>query len=121
MGLTGDLEDVPLLDILQIVAFSRKTGLLSVEAGPRAATLVFREGRVIAAVAAGGAGAGPARAAPDEASRQRLVRETIGGAVARLARLREGAFRLELPTETPARMHGTDTAARVLPDGTNPE
>src|SRR5436189_217201 len=30
MSLTGNLEDLPLLDILQIVSFSKKTGYLSI-------------------------------------------------------------------------------------------
>ena len=30
MSLTGNLEDLPLLDILQIVSFSKKTGYLTI-------------------------------------------------------------------------------------------
>ena len=33
LSLTGNLEDLPLLDILQIVSFSKKTGYLSIRAG----------------------------------------------------------------------------------------
>jgi CheY-like chemotaxis protein len=121
MGLQGDLEDIPLLDILQIIAFSRKTGLLAVDGGEGTATLVFREGRVIAAVEKAGGAAPAAPAALDVAARQRWARERIEAAVARLARLRDGAFRFELVAEPPARVDGTDVAPLLLADGINPE
>jgi hypothetical protein len=47
MGLRGRLEDLPLLDILQIVSFSRKTGYLWLEGAQGRGAVLFRDGRVI--------------------------------------------------------------------------
>jgi CheY-like chemotaxis protein len=121
MGLQGDLEDIPLLDILQIIAFSRKTGLLAVDGGPGTATLVFREGRVIAAVDTAGGAVHAAPATLGDAARHRWVRDRIEATVARLARLRDGAFRFDLLAAPPARVEGTDLGPLVLPEGINPE
>src|SRR5439155_1048353 len=46
MSLTGNLEDLPLLDILQIVSFSKKTGYLSIRTGAGEGAIVFRDGFV---------------------------------------------------------------------------
>src|SRR5206468_1888975 len=48
MSLTGNLEDLPLLDILQIVSFSKKTGYLSIRTGAGEGAIVFRDGFVTA-------------------------------------------------------------------------
>ena len=49
MSLTGNLEDLPLLDILQIVSFSKKTGYLSIQAEVGHGAIVFDAGFVVAA------------------------------------------------------------------------
>ena len=49
MSLTGNLEDLPLLDILQIVSFSKKTGFLSIQADVGHGAIVFDSGFVVAA------------------------------------------------------------------------
>ena len=41
MGLNGRLEDLPLLDIVQVVAFSQKTGYLTVATPAGEAAIVF--------------------------------------------------------------------------------
>src|SRR5207249_3384525 len=46
MSLTGNLEDLPLLDILQIVSFSKKTGYLSIRTAAGEGAIVFRDGFV---------------------------------------------------------------------------
>ena len=48
MSLNGNLEDLPLLDILQIVSFSKKTGYLSIRADAGEGAIVFRDGFVVA-------------------------------------------------------------------------
>ncbi len=48
-GLKGRLEDLPLLDILQIVAFSKKTGYLSVEGPLGRGAILFKNGLVLCA------------------------------------------------------------------------
>ncbi|RMF46215.1 MAG: response regulator [Deltaproteobacteria bacterium] len=49
MSLVGNLEDLGLGDILQIVSLSRKSGVLHLRSGDRAGTIVFFNGQVIRA------------------------------------------------------------------------
>ena len=46
MELTGDLSDFPLTDILQILALSRKTGTLALEAGVMNGRIIIEQGRI---------------------------------------------------------------------------
>jgi hypothetical protein len=46
MELTGDLNDFPLTDILQILALSRKTGTLALETGVMNGKIVIEQGRI---------------------------------------------------------------------------
>ena len=52
MSLTGNLEDLPLLDIIQIVSFSKKTGYLSIKMDGGDGGIVFSGGLVVAAFTA---------------------------------------------------------------------
>ena len=47
MSLSGSIEDLPLLEILQVVAYCGKTGYLTVRAPAGEAAVVFRDGRVV--------------------------------------------------------------------------
>ena len=47
MSLTGNLEDLPLLDILQVVSFSRKTGYRTIRSGAGEGAIVFKDGLVV--------------------------------------------------------------------------
>lgn len=49
MSLVGNLEDLGLGEILQIVSLSRKTGVLTINSGGREATVSFRLGQVVRA------------------------------------------------------------------------
>lgn len=49
MSLVGNLEDLGLGEILQIVSLSRKTGILSLTSRGREGTVVFRQGQVVRA------------------------------------------------------------------------
>jgi len=49
MSLVGNLEDLSLGDILQIVSLSRKSGLLVLESRQRQGKIVFRDGQVVRA------------------------------------------------------------------------
>lgn len=49
MSLVGNLEDLGLGEILQIVSLSRKSGVLSLYSGGREGKIVFRQGQVIQA------------------------------------------------------------------------
>ena len=52
MSLMGNLEDLSLPDILQIVSLSRKTGVLTLDRGGEQGKILMREGRVIQTVSA---------------------------------------------------------------------
>ncbi len=121
MSLQGNLEDLPLLDILQIVAFSQKTGFLTVQAAPGEAALVFQRGLIVSSYTWDGRPLDAAVAALPEAKRNALVRERIEVALERLSRLREGSFCFEL-TEEPARViGGRDLSLETLAEGLNPQ
>src|SRR3954447_44665 len=49
MSLVGNLEDLALGEILQIVSLSRKSGILSLQSRERQGRIVFRSGQVIQA------------------------------------------------------------------------
>ena len=49
VGLNGSLEEFSLQDILQILALGQKSGQLSLDTPAGVGTIVFRDGRVVAA------------------------------------------------------------------------
>jgi CheY-like chemotaxis protein len=120
LSLTGNLEDLPLLDIMQIVSFSKKTGYLAIDMEGGKGGIVFREGLVVAAFTAGSpAEAPPADLVPE--SREAFVHSRIVFALERLARLREGAFGFELTEEVPRTLGSRDLAAETLAGGIDPQ
>ena len=121
MSLTGNLEDLPLLDILQIVSFSKKSGYLSIRAGEGQGGIVFREGLVISAFTWGDTPLDPRfEVLPDEA-RQRVIRTRIEIALEQLIRLREGQFSFNLTKVPPIVLGARDVSRETLPLGINPQ
>src|SRR5438093_1709142 len=121
MSLTGNLEDLPLLDILQIVSFSKKTGYLSIRTGAGEGAIVFRDGFVTASFTWDTAPLDPrARTLPPE-QRSRMLRHRIEVALEQLIRLREGQFNFSLSDEAPTRVGARDIVDETLPDGINPQ
>jgi CheY-like chemotaxis protein len=49
MSLVGNLEDLPLADILQIVSLSKRTGILTIETEEGKNVIVFKDGLIISA------------------------------------------------------------------------
>src|SRR5512141_2363336 len=49
MSLVGNLEDLPLADILQIVSLSRRTGILTIETEEGKSIIVFKNGLIVSA------------------------------------------------------------------------
>jgi DNA-binding response OmpR family regulator len=119
MSLTGNLEDLPLLDILQIVSFSKKTGFLSIHTSEGHSAIVFREGFVVSAFSSQTPPPTPAERALPPEGRGRRVRERIETALKQLIRLREGEFNFSLTDEPPALVEGRDVAAETLEHGIN--
>jgi CheY-like chemotaxis protein len=121
LSLNGNLEDLPLLDILQIVSFSKKTGYLAIETEAGSAAIVFRDGFVVASFTWDSLPMDERAASLPEGKREALVRNRIGVALEQLIRLREGQFSFNLTDETPSRLAGRDIAAETLPAGINPQ
>lgn len=114
MSLSGSVEDLPLLEILQVVSFCQKTGHLTVQAPEGQAGVVFRDGRVVSGyiwdVPTAAPGAGEAE-----------VRARIGSVLQRLVRLRDGEFAFNLTEAVPTALGGRDLSAEMLAEGINPE
>jgi CheY-like chemotaxis protein len=121
VALQGNLEDLPLLDIIQIVSFSKKTGYLSIEVEGGDGAIVFREGLVVAAFTADSPPADRRLASLPPEARDKAVRGRIGFALEHLARLREGGFGFELTDDVPGAVGGRDIRLETLARGINPQ
>jgi len=121
VSLNGNLEDLPLLDILQIVSFSKKTGYLAIQAEPGEGAIVFREGLVVASFTWDSLPVDPRAASLPEAKRATLIRERISMALEHLIRLREGQFSFSLTEEIPTAIAGRDITGETLHEGINPQ
>jgi CheY-like chemotaxis protein len=121
LSLTGNLEDLPLLDILQIVSFSKKTGYLGITTSAGDGAIVFRDGFVVAGFAWEQPPL-PARfASLAQAQRQPLIRKRIEMSLEQLIRLREGQFHFSLSDATPKAVGSRDISGETLEDGINPQ
>ena len=121
MALQGNLEDLPLLDIIQIVSFSKKTGYLHVRMEGGDGAIVFREGLVVSAFTANSPAADPRLATLPPGPRDTAVRRRLGFALDELARLREGAFGFELTDAVPETVGKRDIRLETLVGGINPQ
>ena len=121
MALQGNLEDLPLLDIIQIVSFSKKTGYLSIEMEGGQGAIVFLRGLVVSAFTAESPRADPRLGSLAGEAREKAVRSRIGDALAELARLREGGFGFELTDHVPTAVAGRDIRPETLARGINPQ
>jgi CheY-like chemotaxis protein len=120
VSLSGSVEDLPLLEILQVVSFCQKTGCLTVRAPQGEAGVVFDAGRVVTGYAWDVAPL-PPEAPPAGAEREKVVRGRIAGILERLVRLRDGDFAFNLSQEVPLTLAGRDLSGELLPYGINPE
>ena len=121
MALQGNLEDLPLLDIIQIVSFSKKTGYLSIEMEGGDGAIVFLEGLVVSAFTATSPPADPRLGTLPKDARAKAVRSRIGFALEQFARLREGGFAFELTDDVPATVGRRDIRLETLAQGINPQ
>ncbi len=119
MSLNGNLEDLPLLDILQIVSFSRKTGYLTIRTPAGEGAIVFRDGFVVSSFAWDSPSLDPASRSLPVAEHQKLVKKRIGQALEQLIRLREGQFSFSLAEAPPAVVGRRDISHEILIDGIN--
>jgi hypothetical protein len=115
--LTGSLDDFSIPDILQIIAFGRKTGCLSLETEATGGAIVVRKGRVLASVDDG--------CAPLEAelrllrgyARDEVIRRRIAASLYRFARSRRGDFSFLASPQPPRVIDGRDIVPETLDAG----
>jgi CheY-like chemotaxis protein len=117
MGLQGRLEDLPLLDMLQIIAFSRKSGFLRI-AGPKGrGAVLLKEGRVLFSYSWSTlAGLETLVRHPDKIAPE-VIREHIETSLRELGGLREGHFRFELADPSAADFGGIKIQPFLLQGG----
>jgi len=121
LSLTGNLEDLPLLDIIQIVSFSKKTGALSIRTEEGEGGIVFQEGDVICAFAPDTAPLDRRFGAMPLNQRDQLIRSRIAIALEHLIRLREGQFSFSLAERPPGRLGAREIALEMLSEGIIPQ
>lgn len=120
MSLSGSVEDLPLLEILQVVSFCQKTGHLTVRAEAGEAAVVFDAGRVVAGYAWDVPPLSSREPAPGPA-RDAVIRGRVAAILERLVRLRDGEFAFHLSPQVPSRLAGRDLSGETLEGGINPE
>ena len=121
-GLKGRLEDLPLLDILQIVAFSKKTGYLSVEGPLGRGAIIFKNGLVLCAYSWSTLSYLRQLAAGDHTGdRSALLRQHVEVTFRELTTMREGAFLFRLTDDLTAELGGVDVAPFLDHNGFDPQ
>ncbi len=121
LSLTGNLEDLPLLDILQIVSFSKKTGWLSIRTTEGEGAIVFQGGLVVASFAWDSLPPDPRARELSPEKREIVLRGRIELGLGRLIRLREGEFSFSLTDAPPAEVAGRSIVEETLSAGINPQ
>ena len=121
MSLTGDLEDLPLLDILQIVSFSKKTGYLTIQAEEGQGAIVFHDGLVVSAFTWESLPVDPRIVTLPPDRRAAVIKSRIVMALERLTRLREGQFSFALVDNLPQAVGAREIALETLAMGINPQ
>jgi CheY-like chemotaxis protein len=119
LSLTGNLEDLPLLDIIQIVSFSKKTGYLTIRADAGESAIVFEHGSVVSSFTWDSQPLDPTTASLPPPKRNAVLRKRVEMALAHLIRLREGQFSFSLTDETPKRIGPRDLVPETLDPGIN--
>jgi CheY-like chemotaxis protein len=121
LTLTGDLEDLPLLDILQVVSFSKRTGWLTIRTEAGDGAVVFKDGLVVSCFTWDSPPMDPSARDLPPADRGALIRRRIASALEQLIRLREGRFGFSLAEEIPAFVESHDITDETLRVGINPQ
>jgi CheY-like chemotaxis protein len=122
MALNGRLEDMNLLEILQIVAFSKKTGTLEVRAQQAQGSILFRSGRLLCAFSSATEAAVRSLAGnPLDLAGQGHLESQIRIALRELVALREGRFEFRLCRTLPVQWGGLDASNFLMGDGVDPQ
>ncbi len=122
MGLKGQLKDLSVLDILQIVAFSKKTGYLRIETHFGKAAVVFKEGLVVCAYSWSTLEEMRRLIKADLGGvREAIVQDQVEIALRELARLREGSFSFQVTSSIAPDLDGLNIGPFLLYEGINPQ
>jgi len=121
LSLSGSIKDLPVLEILQVVAFSQKTGYLTVETSDGDAGVVFQAGRVLAGYIWDVPPFDGEQLKLPASVREDAVRGRITSILERIVRLQEGHFSFHVAQVAPSRVGARDLARETLEDGINPE
>ncbi len=122
MALSGRLEELNLLEILQIVAFAKKTGTLRVEATMASGAVLFRNGFVLCALSSSTTPIlRPMAGRTLDESRVLLLEDEVRIALRELVVLREGRFEFVLSDEPPTHFEGMDIRKFLRADGFDPQ
>ena len=116
MSLSGRIEDLPLLDIVQIVAFTQRTGYIRVETEVGVGAIVFRNGRVVACFSPGSSERVP-RTALAPAEWEKRLTAGIAADLSALSRLRDGNFGFVLSNDVPKQIEGYSLERETLSVG----
>jgi CheY-like chemotaxis protein len=121
VSLNGNLEDLPLLDILQIVSFSKKTGYLAIHTTQGEGAIVFKEGLVVSSFTWDALPFDPRFPSLSPSQQDALIRTRIEIALEQLIRLRDGRFSFSLTEESPRQIGTRDLSGETLRVGINPQ
>ena len=122
MALNGRLEDLNLLEILQIIAFSKKTGTLKVESTLASGAVLFQDGVVLCAFSTSTTPVvSPLAGMTLNESRALLLQDEIRIALRELVALREGQFEFSLTSEPPTHFEGMDISRFIVAGGADPQ
>jgi phage-related baseplate assembly protein len=113
----GSLDDFSIPDILQIIAFGRKTGCLSLETEATGGAIVFWKGRVLASVDDGRAPLEAELPLLRGCERDDVIRRRIAASLDRFARSRRGDFSFLALAEPPRVIDGRDISPETLETG----
>lgn len=121
MGLEGKLEDLPLIELLQIVAFAKKTGYLRVTGSSGRGVVIVRDGRVL--FGCSWRTLERIRVLANDPSKITDAgnRENIASSLRDLTRLEKGSFRFELVTEITDTLGGVAIGPFMVKDGMDPQ
>jgi CheY-like chemotaxis protein len=122
MPLKGGLNELALLDILQVVAFSKKTGHLLVKSPLGMAGVVFKDGLVLCAYSPMTIDflreiKGPVESKENQA----FILEQIQIALREIIALKVGTFEFKLTKELPTHLDDIDLSSIFLTEGVNPQ
>ncbi|HXV65415.1 MAG TPA: response regulator [Vicinamibacteria bacterium] len=118
MALSGRLEDMNVLEILQIVSFSKRTGSLEIDGPVGRGAVVFREGHIQCAISES---THPLFESllqkPQDSSRLQLLHSQIRVALQELVALRQGTFEFRVTPDPSVRWKGLDVGSLLLTEG----